>query len=73
MSVLTSTLQKSEGFRVKATTEGESRSFLLRVLKSNAEFEVLRLSHRVNNKAKSTASFEYTDGEVDKLKSFIYN
>ena len=74
----TPTLQKSEGFRVKRSPFQDifrrfiprsggvwvwSRSSLLRTL-SNAESEVLRLSRRGNNMAKSTPSLEFTSGDI---------
>ena len=37
----------------------------------NAGSEVLRLSRRVNNKAKSIPSFEYTDGDIQKLHCLL--
>ena len=33
----------------------------------NAGSEVLRLSRRVNNMAKSTPSFEFTEGDIQKM------
>jgi hypothetical protein len=64
-------LQKSEGFRVKAS-EGEvvvlyfEPSAILR-RRINSESEVLRLSRRGNNMAKSTPSFEFTDGGIQEF------
>jgi len=45
---------------------GWSSSTLLRSL-SNDESEVLRLSRRGNNKAKSIPSFKYTNGDIFEL------
>jgi hypothetical protein len=61
-------LQKSEGFRVKAS-EGDvvvlyfEPSAILR-RRINSESEVLRLSRRGNNMAKSTPSFEFSNGGI---------
>jgi hypothetical protein len=65
----------SEGFRVKAS-EGEvvvlyfEPSAILR-RRINYESEVLRLYRRGNNMAKSTPSFEFTNGGIQEFVSLL--
>ena len=75
----TPTLQKLEGFRVKAS-EGEVvvlyfEPSATQDLKSSGFPDMLGLAigedQRVNNKAKSIPSFEYTDRDIQKLHCLL--